>query len=130
MCRNLKIISIFTSLKKNTLTDNTDNAETRSLILRNFELEEPTTQLTDEEMIAYLADAIAYMMESRMDFLMSLLYRLDVSESKIAHAMMPGNPLPANIALAHAVWERQKQRMATKKAFKEQNPNQWDWDME
>jgi hypothetical protein len=70
------------------------------------------------------------MMEYRMDFLMSLLYRLDVSESKIAHAMMPGNPVPANLALAHAVWERQKQRMATKKAFKEQNPNQWNWDLE
>ena len=112
------------------MTDNTDNAETRNLILRDFELTEPTTQLTDEEMITYLADAISYMMEHRMDFLMSLLYRLDVSENKIAHAMMPGNPLAANIALAYAVWERQKQRMATKKAFKEQNPNQWNWDLE
>lgn len=81
-------------------------------------------------MIDYLADAIAYMMEHRMDFLMSLLYRLDVSESKIAYAMLPGNPLSANIALAQAVWERQKQRIATKKAFSEQNPTKWDWDLE
>ena len=112
------------------MTENTDNSETRNLILRDFELTEPTSQLTDKEMIAYLADAIAYMMENRMDFLMSLLYRLDVSESKIAYAMLPGNPLPANLALAYAVWERQKQRMATKKTFKRQNSNNWDWDLE
>jgi hypothetical protein len=112
------------------LTDKTDNSETRDLILRDFELAEPEKPLSDEEMINYLADAIAYMMEHRMDFLMSLLYRLDVSEGKIAFAMLPGNPLPANIALAYAVWERQKQRMATKKKFSEQNSNKWDWDLE
>ncbi len=112
------------------MTEKPDNADTRDLILRDFELAEPEKPLSDEQMIAYLADAIAYMMEHRMDFLMSLLYRLDVSEGKIAHAMLPGNPLPAHIALADAVWERQKERMATKKAFSEQNPTKWDWDLE
>jgi hypothetical protein len=117
-------------LKRIALTNKTDNSETRDLILRDFELVEPDKPLSDEEMVTYLADAIAYMMEYRMDFLMSLLYRLDVSEGKIAYAMLPGNPVPAHLALANAVWERQKQRMATKKAFKEQNPKQWDWDLE
>ena len=111
------------------LTDS-DNSESRDLILRDFELAEPDKPLSDEEMIAYLADAIAYMMEHRMDFLMSLLYRLDVSEGKIAFAMLPGNPLPANRALALAVWERQKQRIATKKSYSEQNPSNWDWDLD
>ena len=112
------------------MTEHTDNSETRDLILRDFELETPKHALSDEEMIAYLADAIAYLIEHKMDFLMSLLYRLDVSESKIEHAMFPGNPEPANIALARAVWQRQKERIATKKAFSEQNPTKWDWEMD
>jgi hypothetical protein len=112
------------------LTNKTDNSETSKLILRDFELAEPDKPLSDEDMINYLSDAIAYMMEYRMDFLMSLLYRLDVSEGKIAHAMLPGNPLPAHIALADAVWERQKKRMATKKFFTPPSTSKWDWDLE
>jgi hypothetical protein len=110
--------------------ENNDYLETTALVLRDFELLAPEKTMTEEDMIQYLADAIGYMIEHKMDFLLSLLYRLDVDEHKINRALMPGNPIPANIALAHLVWNRQKQRIATKKAFREQNPSNWDWDLE
>jgi hypothetical protein len=86
--------------------------------------------LNEEEMLSYLGDAISYMIEHKLDFLLSLLYRLDVDENKIRQALLPGNPVQANIALAQLVWERQKQRVATKQHFRKQNPTNWDWDME
>lgn len=112
------------------LTNNTTNTATTQLILSDFELSVPNEPLSEEGLLDYLSDAIAYMMEHRMDFLMSLLYRLDVAENKIAQAIMPGNEEPAHRALAKAVLERQKLRAATKQAFREQNPSNWNWEMD
>ncbi len=117
-------------LTKKKLTDNSHKEETTQLILRDFGLAEPVKPFNEQEMLDYLADAISYMIEHKMDFLLSLLYRLDVSEQKIAHALMPGNNEPANRALAALVWERQKQRVATKQAYPVQNPSEWSWDDE
>jgi hypothetical protein len=107
-----------------------ESTETTALILRDFELIAPKEALTEAELLDYLADAIAYMMESKMDFLLSLLYRLDVAEAKINYALSLASPDPANIALAKIVLERQKQRIATKRAYRAQHPSNWDWEME
>jgi hypothetical protein len=104
--------------------------ETTALILRDFELVAPKETMTEADMIEYLSDAIAYMLEHKTDFLFSLLYRLDVAEEKINAALSLYCPDPANVALAKLVWERQKQRIATKRAFRTQNPTNWDWDLE
>jgi hypothetical protein len=96
-------------------------------ILHDFELAIPEKELNEQELLDYLSEAISYMIEHKLDFLLSLLYRLDVDEYKINRALLPGNPEPANLALAHLVLQRQKQRMATKKAYKVQNTDSWDW---
>lgn len=112
------------------VTDQTNNVEITELVLRDFELSQPEHSLTEQEMLNYLADAIAYMLENKMDFLLSLMYRLDIDEAKIAHALLPGNDEPAHVALAKVVWERQKNRVATKQAYRKQNPTNWNWDDE
>ncbi|MBL7814092.1 MAG: hypothetical protein JNL70_03725 [Saprospiraceae bacterium] len=112
------------------MTEYSDNNETTALILRDFELVQPKQEMTEQELLDYLAEAISYMIEHKMDFLLSLLYRLDVSEKKINTALMPGNQEDANVALAKLVLERQKLRVATKKAYREKNPSTWDWDMD
>jgi hypothetical protein len=107
-----------------------ENEETTALIVRDFELTAPENPMTEAELLAYLADVIAYMIEKRMDYLLSLLYRLDVSEAKINQALTPGHPEDANIALARLVIDRQKKRIATKKAYREQHPSNWNWDLD
>ena len=107
-----------------------DNAETTALIVRDFELTPPEKAMTEAELLNYLADVIAYMIENRLDYLLSLLYRLDVAEDKINRALMPGNAEDANVALARLVIDRQKRRIATKRAYREQNPSNWNWDLE
>ena len=88
------------------------------IIIQNFEIEPPAEEPSDEDLLRLLADQIAYMIEYRMEYLLSLLYRNDVEESKINFALSPHCKEPANIALAKLVLDRQKERLATKKAYK------------
>lgn len=93
------------------------------IILRDFELTTTESEETpsEEELFQMLCDRIAWLIEHNMEYLLSLLYRNDVAESKILDALSPHNPDPANIALAKLVMERQRQRMATKKQYGKQD---------
>lgn len=103
-------------------------AATTALILRDFELAPPHPLLSEQDMIDYLSEVIAYMIQHKLDFLLSLLYRLDISEIKINRVLQPNYPMPANVALAHLVWERQKQRIETKQNIHVQHVDNWIWD--
>lgn len=91
---------------------------TTNLITHDFGLEISEDPITEEQLFALLADAVATMIEHRIDFLLSLLYRLDVNEAKINRALSPAAPEPANIGLARLIMDRQKQRIHTKKTYK------------
>ena len=93
--------------------------QTQALIARDFELEQTEETMTEEDLFRLLADQIAYMIEHKMEFLLSLMYRLDISEAKVDAALSPACPEPANIALARLVLERQKQRIRTKQEYKQ-----------
>lgn len=109
------------------MTDNTLH-QTAALIRRSFELEsEPESE---QELLALLAERIAEMLEHQPEYLMSMLYRLDVLEEKIHPVMRPDAPEPANWGLARLVLERQKQRIETKKTVKPkplEGLEGWEW---
>ena len=92
--------------------------QSTQLIARHFELELGKEQMTEEQLFELLSDRVAYMIEYQIDFLMSLLYRLDVEEIKISQALHPAAKEPANRGLARLILDRQKQRMQTKKHYK------------
>lgn len=78
-----------------------------------------TEQLAGEnELLAVLAQRIGEMLEGQPDYLMSLLYRLDVREEKLRPVMDPYAEEPVNFGLARLVLERQKQRAETKRSVK------------
>jgi hypothetical protein len=92
--------------------------ETRNLIATPFDL--PTANLPqgEEALLAVLSERIAEMLEGEPDYLMSLLYRLDVLEAKILPVIAASAPEPPHIGLARLVLERQKQRLATKRSVR------------
>jgi hypothetical protein len=93
-----------------------------NLVIRDFGLlGEEDDKPSEEVIFQMLCDKIAWLIEHNMEYLLSLLYRNDVPESKIYIALLPDNPDPANIALAKLVIERQKQRLETKKEFGKQD---------
>lgn len=100
-----------------------------ALIVRNFELETTEESLSEEELLELLTHQVAYMIEYKMDYLLSLLYRLDVLEHKINHALSPVAIDPPAIGLAKLILERQKQRVATKKEYKpkDEDLEGWEW---
>jgi hypothetical protein len=84
---------------------------------------------TDAEILAVLSERIDTMLEKEPDMLMSLLYRLDIEEKAILHALEPTTDVSAAMALAKIVLDRQKQRSATKKAISVrplENPEEWN----
>lgn len=97
-------------------------------LLQGFEIDtsEQDRPLTEEEMFQHLCDRIAWMIEHNMEYLLSLLYRNDVEESKIYFALSPHDPDPANVALAKLVLDRQKKRMETKKKYGKQLADEVD----
>lgn len=93
-----------------------------------FELEQSQQPASEAELLALLSERIAEMLERRPEYLMSLLYRLDVLEEKIRPVMHPLAPEPANVGLARLVLERQMQRVATKRNVKTEPLDDWkDW---
>ena len=97
--------------------------QTTELIARDFGLDIGNEPLTEEDLLHLVANEVAYMLEHRIDFLMSLLYRLDVLEHKINHALSPWCVDPGNIALAKLIIERQHQRIISKRQYKQDKPD-------
>lgn len=96
-------------------------ASTTELIVRDFDLEPQEKALTEEELLQLLSDIVAEMIERRLEFLLSLMYRLDIDEKKVHFALSPFCEEPANIALARLILERQKQRAFTKEHYKQED---------
>ncbi len=100
------------------------------LISSRFELEQDLEAATEEQLIIALSDRIAWMIEYSMEYLLSLLYRMDVLEVNINEALNPANPDPANVALAKLIVERQKLRIQTRKDFKSPDlEDEADWNL-
>ena len=91
------------------------------LISSRFELEQDLETATEEQLLIALSDRIAWMIEYSMEYLLSLLYRMDVLEVNINQALSPANPDPANVALAKLIIERQKLRIKTREEYKSQD---------
>ena len=98
---------------------NDTEKETQDLIQRDFGLATTGEELDQEEFFDLLADQVAYMIERNLEELLSLMYRMDINEAKVHRALNPGNPEPANVAIAKLVMERQKQRVETKRHYKQ-----------
>lgn len=92
-------------------------AKTRELLAQDFAIqsgEAEEVRFTEEQLLQLLAEQIAEMIEGKMEVLLSLMYRLDISERKVYQALAPGAPEPPHLGLARLVLERQKQRAFTK----------------
>ncbi len=100
----------------------------RSLIIRDFELQSTAETLTEEELLRLLADQVAYLIDHKLEFLLSLMYRLDIDERKVNAALSPFAEEPANLALARLILERQIQRVFTKQHYKQDNLENWEWE--
>lgn len=101
--------------------------QTTDLIARDFGLDIGDKPLTEQELFDLLADEVAYMIERRFEFLLSLMYRLDVKESKVRKALAPDAPEMANVGIARLILQRQKDRIYTKMKYKQKPLDDMDF---
>jgi hypothetical protein len=99
--------------------------ETAATIRQDFELFSDENFLTEAQLLAALATHVEEMLKNRIEVLMSTLYRLDVSEVKVAKALSPDALMPPHFGIAQLIIDRQKQRIETKNTYK--TPPLDDW---
>ncbi len=85
-------------------------------ILADFEITtQGEAQFDEAAVLEMLTKQIAWMLETKTEFLFSLLYRLDVDERLVRRAMDPSTEIPAAEGLARLVFDRQMARIKTKR---------------
>lgn len=98
------------------------------LIARDLGLEIEDAAISETLLLDLVANRVAWLLEHQFEWLMSLLYRLDVDENKARQTLEPGSEEPANIALAKLIIERQRQRILTKWAHPQAPTEEgWEW---
>jgi len=98
--------------------------QTSQLIKGDFELS--SAPESEAALLDMLADRIDQMLATQPEYLMSMLYRMDVLEHKINRVMHPAAPEPAPMGLARLVLERQLQRVETKRNIKTAPLDDWE----
>jgi len=98
----------------------TNESYSKEIITTSFEMQDISPEIGEEEFLEALSERVAYMLDNQTDFLMSLLYRLDVLEYKINLALSPLAVEPPHVALARLILDRQKERIATRKQYDSQ----------
>lgn len=93
-------------------------AQTTALVVKDFEIGQQWNFLSETALLKALSEHVLYMMKYRMEVLMSTLYRLDVQEAKVAHALSTVAIEPPHVGIAKLIIERQKQRVHTKSTYK------------
>ncbi len=99
-----------------------------AMIYRDFELEPSDKTLSPEEVLRLLSDHVDWLMEHRMEWLLSLMYRMDIDERLVEAALLPNAPEPANIGLAKLILARQQARARTKQTYRPEDlGEEWEW---
>jgi len=93
---------------------------TPNLILKDFELESAGNKdrIDEEELLRVLSNRVAELLAQQPEYLFSLLYRLDVDETKVQRIMHPNAAESANVGIARLVIQRQKQRAYTQHYYR------------
>ncbi|MCB0664404.1 MAG: hypothetical protein KDC80_01215 [Saprospiraceae bacterium] len=78
-----------------------------------------------DRLLDFMTERIEALMADQFETLMSMMYRLDVSEAKLRNALAPDNPENPARSLARLIIQRQKQRVATRDKYKQNSLDDW-----
>jgi hypothetical protein len=99
----------------------------QQLIDEYVETRETNEELAEEQFIQMIAIRVEELMESNLELFFNHLYRMDVSEQKIFKTLHPATELNESVyvALARIIYERQKQRLESKKKYSRKDIDFW-----
>jgi hypothetical protein len=79
-----------------------------------------------KELISHLSIQINHLINTNFEKLISVLYRMDVSEQKIKHLLANNDNANAGVIIATLIVERELQRIKTKNEFLQTSKNNCD----
>lgn len=94
---------------------------------KEFSLENFSQEKDDRVLLNLIQQRVDEMMAHDLELLMSYLYRLDISEGRIRVALQNQDKIPANEALARLIYERQLERLSTRKKYKQEPIKGWEF---
>lgn len=97
----------------------------KAQIIRNFEIEGAGDDVSEDELLDILTGQVEYLMDRRLDYLLSLLYRLDVLEPKIKAVLYNQELIAPARGLAKLILDRQKERVATREKYSAPGDGSW-----
>jgi hypothetical protein len=98
-----------------------------TLLSQDFDIAQGE-ESSEEDLLRMLIDHLDFLIDNRMEFLLSLMYRMDIDEAKVQAALLPTAAEPANIGLARLILERQKRRVFTKQHYRPEDlGEEWEW---
>jgi hypothetical protein len=89
-------------------------SETSELVQKDFALDFQGRVFDEVALRDILADHIAHLLETRLEYLFTTLYLMDVSEPKVHEALSLSSTEPANLVIAQLVIDRLKKKAETK----------------
>jgi len=83
--------------------------------------------LSERDFLMIIKTRVSNMLEKEPELLMSYLYRLDIIEEKIKAVLSKDSIISPVDGLSQLILERQKERVATKKKYKQSPIEGWEW---
>lgn len=84
--------------------------------------------ISESELLDAITQRVLHLLETNPELLFSYLYRLDVLEPKIQFALNQQTAVPPHQALAQLILDRQKERIITKRKYKQEPLEGWGLD--
>lgn len=84
--------------------------QTAIFVQKDFEVESIPKNVTEEELLAYLGQVVYQWIDSNMEHLFYVLYRLDINEKKVSLALDPTALVAPHKAIAQLILDREKQK--------------------
>jgi len=79
------------------------------------------------ELLNAIATRVQELLDTDKGLLLSHMYRLDIEERKIAAALENQGDEPIALVLARLIFQRQKDRLATKKKYRQPPITGWEY---
>jgi hypothetical protein len=106
---------------------NEDLKKTMELIASSLSIDYTYEELNQDELIYMISQRVDYLLEHEKDLLMSYLYRLDIAMKKINNVLKVKDIIPPHQSLAVLIFQRQLERVRTKRSIKVEPIKGWEF---
>lgn len=98
----------------------------KSLISDRF-IDKKKQDDSEQSFIDLIAERVAELMESNMELFINHLYRMDIDERKVNRTLLEAEDSEETVyhAMARLIYERQKERLESRRKFRQEPTDFW-----